>query len=191
LDQIWVNANYKETQLKAMRIGQKVDITVDLWGSDEIFHGTVIGLPGGAGNAFSLLPPQNLSGNWIKIVQRLPVRVALLPQEIQERPLRLGLSCKAYVDIRDRKGRLIPDTNHGSPHYQTSIYEVEEKGDQNLIADVIAANVDPNLSEYREKELDLPEIAICLPPLMKEAIRLDEMLQNQIVESLGKDAAGD
>ena len=81
LDQIWVNANYKETQLKKMRIGQKVKITSDLYGRGTVFHGTIAGLPGAAGNAVSLLPPQNLSGNWIKIVQRLPVRVTLEPEE--------------------------------------------------------------------------------------------------------------
>lgn len=83
LDQIWVNANYKETQIKKMRIGQKVRFTSDLYGSDVVFHGHIVGLPGAAGNAFSLLPPENLSGNWIKIVQRLPVRIALLQDELK------------------------------------------------------------------------------------------------------------
>jgi membrane fusion protein (multidrug efflux system) len=186
LDQIWVNANYKETQVKSMRIGQKVDVTVDLWGSDEVFHGTVVGLPGGAGNAFSLLPPQNLSGNWIKIVQRLPVRVALDPKEIEQRPLRLGLSCEAWVDIRDLDGRLVPDSSQGSPQYETSIYEFEEHGDQHLIESVVAANIDPLLSDFRKKQLNLSAVSTSLPPLLQEALRLDEMLQSQVQEAFNE-----
>lgn len=103
LDQIWVNANYKETQMKHMRLGQKVNITSDLYGGGVVFHGKIQGLPGGAGNAFSLLPPQNLSGNWIKIVQRLPVRVALDPEELRKFPLRIGLSMEAIVQLEESR----------------------------------------------------------------------------------------
>src|SRR3990167_7328510 len=134
LDQIWLNANFKETQIKKMRLGQKVDVTVDLWGVENIFHGRIVGLPGGAGNVFSLLPPQNLSGNWIKIVQRLPVRVALDPEEILRRPLRVGLTCRAVVDTRDQTGLIVPETTAGSPLYETPIFQKEEKGDLELIA---------------------------------------------------------
>lgn len=183
LDQIWVNANYKETQLKSMRLGQRVDITVDLWGLENIFHGTIVGLPGGAGNVFSLLPPQNLSGNWIKIVQRLPVRVALDPEEISRRPLRLGLTCRAVVDVRDQGGKIVPDTTKGSPHYETSIFEIEEKGDRELIGSIIASNFDPMLSEYSDEKLQPPKVVIHLPALLKEAFDMDARIQKEVVEN--------
>ncbi|MBS0619972.1 MAG: efflux RND transporter periplasmic adaptor subunit [Verrucomicrobia bacterium] len=154
LDQIWVNANYKETQLKKMRIGQSVKITSDLYGRDVIFQGEIVGLPGAAGNAFSLLPPQNLSGNWIKIVQRLPVRVALKPEELRTFPLRIGLSLEAVVDLRDQKGPLVPVSNAGSPTYETPIFTIEEKGDDLLIDAIILENLDPMLAEYLDTPLE-------------------------------------
>lgn len=158
LDQIWVNANYKETQLKKMRIGQKVKIRSDLYGRDVVFHGRIVGLPGAAGNAFSLLPPQNLSGNWIKIVQRLPVRVCLDPQELKQHPLRIGLSMKATTDLRDQQGELIPSTTQGSPLYETQIYEVEEKDDEELIEAIIDQNLDPFLATYADNALILVDM---------------------------------
>ena len=153
LDQIWVNANYKETQLKHMRIGQKVKITSDLYGGNTVFHGTIAGLPGAAGNAFALLPPQNLSGNWIKIVQRVPVRVCLDSQELEQHPLRIGLSMEAIVDLRDQQGLLVPTSSEGSPIYQTPIYEWEETGDEETIASIIEENLDPLLSDYADNPL--------------------------------------
>lgn len=153
LDQIWVNANYKETQLKKMRIGQSVRITSDLYGGGTVFHGTIAGLPGAAGNAFSLLPPQNLTGNWIKIVQRLPVRVALDPAELKEHPLRIGLSMESIVDLRDQEGLLVPVTSEGSPTYETPIYVEEEAGDLEAIAKIIEENLDPALAEYAKTPL--------------------------------------
>lgn len=153
LDQIWVNANYKETQLKKMRIGQKVKITSDLYGRDTVFQGTIAGLPGAAGNAFSLLPPQNLSGNWIKIVQRLPVRVTLDPVEIAHHPLRIGLSMEAIVDLRDQDGLLVPKANEISPIYQTQIYDFEELGDENEIDMILYENIDPSLASYADSPL--------------------------------------
>ncbi len=153
LDQIWVNANYKETQLKKMRIGQEVKITSDLYGGDTVFHGRIVGLPGAAGNAFSLLPPQNLSGNWIKIVQRVPVRVALDAEELKEHPLRIGLSMEATVDLRDQKGLLVPDSSAGSPTYETPIYAWEENGDEEEIGAIIDQNIDPTLSTFADSPL--------------------------------------
>lgn len=97
---LWVEANFKEDQLKGMRIGQPAELVSDLYGSDRIFHGTVVGLSPGTGSVFSLLPPQNASGNWIKIVQRLPVRIALDPRELAEHPLRVGLSMTVEVETR-------------------------------------------------------------------------------------------
>jgi membrane fusion protein (multidrug efflux system) len=153
LDQIWVNANYKETQLKKMRIGQKVKITSDLYGRDVVFHGMIVGLPGAAGNAFSLLPPQNLSGNWIKIVQRLPVRVGLDANELKQHPLRIGLSMRATTDLRNQEGELVPSTTQGSPVYETQIYGAEEKGDEKFIEAIIDQNLDPFLASYADNPL--------------------------------------
>jgi membrane fusion protein (multidrug efflux system) len=148
LDQIWVNANFKETQMRHMRIGQRVKVTSDLYGDGVVFHGTIVGLPGAAGNAFSLLPPQNLSGNWIKIVQRLPVRVVLDHREMQRYPLRIGLSMEATVDLHDQEGNLIPTSSAGSPHYETGIFTIEERGDEQFIEEIIAQNMDLTLSPY-------------------------------------------
>ncbi|WP_131782444.1 efflux RND transporter periplasmic adaptor subunit [Legionella gresilensis] len=153
LNQIWVNANFKETQLKRMRIGQSVRITSDLYGRDIVFHGRIVGLSGGAGNAFSLLPPENLSGNWIKIVQRLPVRIALEAEEIRKYPLRIGLSLEVRVDL-SKQGLLIP-TSYNGPNYGTDIFVSEEVGSKRLIHEIIVANLDPTLKRYAYKAPDL------------------------------------
>ncbi len=97
--QAFVDANFKEVQLEKVRPGQPVTLTSDLYGSSVKFHGKVRGLTGGTGSAFSLIPAQNASGNWIKVVQRVPVRIDLDPKELAEHPLRVGLSMKAHVDI--------------------------------------------------------------------------------------------
>ena len=95
----YVDANFKEVQLKHVRIGQAVTLTSDLYGGDVVFHGRVAGISGGTGAAFSLIPAQNASGNWIKVVQRLPVRVALDPKELAQHPLREGLSMKEKIEV--------------------------------------------------------------------------------------------
>jgi len=104
LSNVWVDANFKEVQLARMRIGQPVKITTDIYGGKVVFHGRVAGLGAGSGSAFSILPPQNASGNWIKIVQRVAVRIALEPAELNDNPLRVGLSVTASVDVRDQSG---------------------------------------------------------------------------------------
>src|SRR5207237_2654930 len=98
LDQVWVDANFKEPQLAAMRVGQPVTLTADLYGGKIEYHGKVAGFGAGTGSAFALLPAQNATGNWIKIVQRVPVRIALDPQELAANPLQIGLSMQADVD---------------------------------------------------------------------------------------------
>ena len=155
LDQIWVNANYKETAMKDMRIGQQVRITSDLYGKDVVYNGRIVGLPGGAGNAFSLLPPQNLSGNWIKIVQRLPVRVKLDPEEFIKYPLRLGLSMHSRVDCRDTDLPFVPTLTDLSPTYSTDILSTEEQGADQLIEEIIWKNADQSLSSYFTNPLNL------------------------------------
>jgi membrane fusion protein (multidrug efflux system) len=114
VDSVWIDANFKEGQLEDMRIGQPVTVEADVYGGDVVFHGKVAGFGAGSGNAFALLPPQNASGNWIKIVQRVPVRIVLDPKELREHPLRIGLSASVRVDISDRSGAPLgaPTANH-------------------------------------------------------------------------------
>ncbi len=107
LDSLWVDANFRETQLEHMRVGQPVKIKADIYGGKVTFHGKVLGLGAGSGSAFSLLPPQNASGNWIKIVQRVPVRIALDPKELARNPLRIGLSVTTTVETADRSGPMV------------------------------------------------------------------------------------
>ena len=104
LRSVWIDANFRETQLADLRVGQPVKIVSDAYGGRVVFHGRVLGLGAGSGNAFALLPPQNASGNWIKIVQRLPVRIALDPAELDRHPLRIGLSVTVTVDTHDHSG---------------------------------------------------------------------------------------
>ncbi|KTE19683.1 hemolysin D [Sphingopyxis sp. H050] len=98
----YVDANFKESQFKRIRIGQPVELTSDFYGSDVVYRGKVIGIAGGTGAAFSLIPAQNATGNWVKVVQRLPVRIALDPRDLKEHPLRVGLSMEATIDTRGK-----------------------------------------------------------------------------------------
>jgi membrane fusion protein, multidrug efflux system len=102
INEVYVNANYKEAQLRKVRLGQPAVLTSDLYGRSVKYHGNVVGIGGGTGAAFSLIPAQNATGNWIKVVQRLPVRIALKPQELQAHPLRVGLSMSADIDVSRR-----------------------------------------------------------------------------------------
>jgi membrane fusion protein (multidrug efflux system) len=97
----YVNANFKEGQLKKVRAGQHVELESDLYGPEVVYHGRVVGFSGGTGAAFAVVPAQNATGNWIKVVQRLPVRVALDPKELQAHPLKVGLSMKATIDVSE------------------------------------------------------------------------------------------
>jgi membrane fusion protein (multidrug efflux system) len=107
LDDVWIDANFKEVQLADMRTGQPVTVRTDLYGGSVTYHGHVVGIAAGSGNAFALLPSQNASGNWIKIVQRVPVRILLDPKELKEHPLRVGLSAAVRVDLHDTSGPLM------------------------------------------------------------------------------------
>jgi membrane fusion protein (multidrug efflux system) len=110
LSNVWIDANFKEVQLARMRVGQPVTVKADIYGGSVAYHGTIEGLGAGSGSAFALLPPQNASGNWIKIVQRVPVRIALDPKELEAHPLRIGLSVTADADVRDQSGPLVTQT---------------------------------------------------------------------------------
>jgi len=141
LDAVWVDANFKETELPNVRIGQQVELTSDFYGSRVVFHGRVLGLAPGTGSAFALLPPQNATGNWVKIVQRLPVRIALDATELENHPLRIGLSMNVTIDTHDRSGlalALLPNT---APIAATSAYAQNPEAGNALVAQIIADNL--------------------------------------------------
>jgi membrane fusion protein (multidrug efflux system) len=119
LEQLWVDANFKESELRDIRVGQQALIEADLYGSKVVYHGRVLGMSAGTGSAFSLLPAQNASGNWIKVVQRVPVRIALDPRELAAHPLRIGLSTTVKVDISDTSGAVLGAAMPSSPVYTT------------------------------------------------------------------------
>jgi membrane fusion protein (multidrug efflux system) len=140
LERVWIEANYKEVQLKNMRIGQPVKVVSDLYGGKINFHGRVAGLGLGTGAAFSLLPAQNATGNWIKVVQRVPVRVTLDPQELKEHPLRIGLSTVAVVDVRDTSGAQLAAQPNAQPVLSTDAYEIDRKEITDRIAQIVRDN---------------------------------------------------
>ena len=107
LDQVWVEANFKESQLQKLRLGQPVELTADVYGKKVVYHGQIDGLGAGTGAAFALLPAQNATGNWIKVVQRVPVRIKLDAAELQQHPLRVGLSMEARVDVSQTDGGVL------------------------------------------------------------------------------------
>ena len=141
LDEVWVDANFKESQLDTMRVGQPVTLTSDLYGGGVVFHGRVIGFGAGTGSAFSLLPAQNATGNWIKIVQRVPVRVALDPRELAQHPLQIGLSMKAYVNVRDDAGQRLPQVASNDRDYSTDVFRSVAAEADRMVQQIIAANV--------------------------------------------------
>ena len=141
LDQVWVDANFKEPQLAHMRIGQPVKLTADLYGGHVIYHGTVAGFGAGTGAAFSLLPAQNATGNWIKIVQRVPVRIALDPREIAAHPLQIGLSMKVDVDVKGgTNGARLPQVASNVPAWTTADLATSEHQADARVQAIIAAN---------------------------------------------------
>ncbi|PRY00147.1 EmrA/EmrK family multidrug efflux transporter periplasmic adaptor subunit [Paraburkholderia sp. BL25I1N1] len=149
---VWVDANFKEVQLKHMRIGQPVELTADVYGSSVVYHGKVVGFSAGTGSAFSLLPAQNATGNWIKVVQRLPVRIALDPKELEQHPLRIGLSMQADVSIKDDNGGQLGQAPNTV--YQTNVFE--KYGDQAdaEIARIISQNAGPNGGSQKSTQAD-------------------------------------
>jgi membrane fusion protein, multidrug efflux system len=144
LNQVWVEANFKEVQLRKLRIGQPVKLTADLYGKKVEYQGTVAGLGVGTGAAFSLLPAQNATGNWIKVVQRVPVRVALDRNQLQEHPLRVGLSMEATVDISKQDGKTLADAPRASAIAQTQTFGTQDDGAEAEVRRVIAMNSGPS-----------------------------------------------
>src|SRR5499433_964780 len=141
LDQVWVDANFKEPQLARMRVGQSVTLTADLYGGHVLYHGTVAGFGAGTGAAFALLPAQNATGNWIKIVQRVPVRIALDVQEIAAHPLQIGLSMKADVDVKaGADGARLPEVAHNAATWSTDVFTSSDAQADARVRAIIAAN---------------------------------------------------
>ena len=140
LERLRVEANFREVQLKHMRIGQPVTVITDLYGGQVKYHGTVAGLGLGTGAAFALLPAQNATGNWIKVVQRVPVRIALEPRELAAHPLRIGLSTNASVDIHDDSGPQLAAAPPEVPVLSTSAYDIDRGEITARIAQIIGEN---------------------------------------------------
>jgi membrane fusion protein (multidrug efflux system) len=149
LNQVWIDANFKETQLHDMRIGQPVTIESDLYGDDVGYTGTVQSIGAGTGSAFSLLPAQNATGNWIKIVQRVPVRIKLDPQPLQDHPLRIGLSTVATVDLHDQSGPVLTQQPNQQSTFATTVYEQQLSEADELIARLIRENSAPGKTAQR------------------------------------------
>lgn len=153
LDQMWIEANFKETQLSDVRVGQPVKIRSDMYGYGVEYRGVVAGVGGGTGSAFSVLPAQNATGNWIKIVQRVPVRIELPPEMLQDFPLRVGLSMEVTVDTSQNKGSMTPQARvFYDPRFSTDIYADEEAGGYELIEKTIQANLPPFTKELEQND---------------------------------------
>jgi membrane fusion protein (multidrug efflux system) len=140
LNQLWVDANFKEVQLRTIRIGQPVLLTADVYGKKIEYLGTVAGLGAGTGAAFSLLPAQNATGNWIKVVQRVPVRITLDAGQLMQNPLRVGLSMEASVDVTDQSGKSLSEAPHPHSAVQTQVYAAMDQGASDEVKKIIAAN---------------------------------------------------
>jgi len=141
LDRPWVDANFKESQLQRVRIGQPATLTADVYGQKVVYHGTVAGLGAGTGAAFSLLPAQNATGNWIKIVQRVPVRVVLQPDEVKAHPLRVGLSMEVELDVKDQSGPVLAQVTRDKAVAQTLVFDNLQRDADQLVSRIISANL--------------------------------------------------
>lgn len=146
LKQVWVDANFKEVQLRKIRLGQPVKLTADVYGKKVEYKGTVAGLGAGTGAAFALLPAQNATGNWIKVVQRVPVRVTLDAEQIAKNPLRVGLSMDAEVDVSNQDGKTLADAPGTSAIAQTQAFQPSDSGADAEVRKVIAANLGRGVS---------------------------------------------
>jgi membrane fusion protein (multidrug efflux system) len=140
LEGVWVDANFKENQLANLRPGQAVTIVADAYGSSVEFHGKVAGFSAGTGSAFALLPAQNATGNWIKVVQRVPVRVVLDPKELEAHPLQIGLSMRVDVDTHQRSGERLQRVARDKPAYETQAFNSIAAEADHVIERIIAQN---------------------------------------------------
>ena len=149
LDDVWIDANFKEVQLERMRAGQPVTVHTDLYGRHVTYHGHVVGIAAGSGNVFALLPAQNASGNWIKIVQRVPVRILLDAEELKAHPLRVGLSTTVNVDLHDMSGPLLSNAVRNVPLPKQASAGDDPQVDARIAA-IIADNAGPNAHEVKK-----------------------------------------
>lgn len=140
LDQLWIDANFKESELRDIRVGQPATIEADIYGGKVVYHGKVVGLGAGTGSAFSLLPAQNATGNWIKVVQRVPVRISLDPKELQAHPLRIGLSTTVDVDI-SHEGGALGTVAPAAPAYATTVLNQPLQQAQAATDAIVAKNM--------------------------------------------------
>jgi membrane fusion protein, multidrug efflux system len=145
LNDIWVEANFRETDLAKVRIGQTVELKSDIYGDKHLFTGQVVGIGGGTGAVFSPLPPQNATGNWIKIVQRVPVRISVDSEQLQRFPLRLGLSMHVKVHVRNERGKRSPTKAFDKPIYETRIYNDQLEGVDKHIDKIFTKNIQVEL----------------------------------------------
>jgi len=141
LDSVWIDANFKETQLEKIRINQPVTIKADIYGSDVEYHGRVLGLTAGTGSSLAVLPPENATGNWIKIVQRLPVRIGLDPRELRDHPLYLGLSTKVDIDLHDLSGAPLSKVAVWPAAMETNVYAQQDAGVTAEIDNIVRTNL--------------------------------------------------
>jgi len=146
LDQLWVDANFKESQLESLRVGQPVTLTADVYGHHTEYKGKVVGLGAGTGAAFSLLPAQNATGNWIKVVQRVPVRIALDAQELTAHPLRVGLSMEVTVDVHDQSGQPVAEASRSGPVASTDVFDDLTKAADEKVNAIVSANLGRKVS---------------------------------------------
>ncbi|HEY9024158.1 MAG TPA: efflux RND transporter periplasmic adaptor subunit [Burkholderiaceae bacterium] len=150
---VWVDANFKESQLRDVRIGQPVSLEADVYGGKVRYHGVVEGLGAGTGSAFSLLPAQNATGNWIKIVQRVPVRIALRPEELQRHPLAIGLSMGVTVDVHDASGRTLADAPRAKVVASTDVFRDIDRDADRRVQAIVADNSAPRAADARRTRL--------------------------------------
>jgi len=156
-ESMWIDANFKESQLAGLRIGQPVQVTADMYGSHVKYHGKVQGLTPGTGSALAVLPAENASGNWIKIVQRLPVRIGLDPQELAQHPLFVGLSTNIDVYVHDQGGLVVSKQPAWHAVLNTDVYAGQDAGADTEIARIVNQNLG------RGDEILLPPQARGLP----------------------------
>jgi membrane fusion protein, multidrug efflux system len=147
VDSMWIDANFKENQLSGLRIGQPAKVSVDMYGSRVHYHGRVLGLTAGTGSALAVLPAQNATGNWIKIVQRLPVRIGLDPAELEAHPLFLGLSADVHVNVTDQRGATLSKQPAWPAELNTDVYAGQDEGADAAINEILAANLGRSAAE--------------------------------------------
>jgi membrane fusion protein (multidrug efflux system) len=163
LNQLWIEANFKESQLRNLRIGQPVELQADVYGKKTVYHGRVEGLGAGTGSAFALLPAQNATGNWIKVVQRVPVRITLDAQELAAHPLRVGLSMDAKVDVSRTDGPMLADGSRASTLTQTAVFDQDHAAADREVRRIIAANGGGSAGATRSAHAPAPATAAARP----------------------------